>query len=77
MDYHRAFELLQFIAICNSNDYSIETNLAYLRLGEKYNAASSLDVINNEEYAEEIAFLKDKGVLTTPEAAPGPAHPPR
>ena len=77
MDYHRAFELYQFIAICRSNDYSIETNFAYLRLGEKYNAASSSDVINNEDYAEEIAFLKDKGLITTPAEEPGQARPPR
>ena len=62
-DIQRAKELLKFITVCRSNDYSLEYNQTYFGLGQRFGAVRSQDVIDNPKYANEIAYLRKQGLL--------------
>ena len=62
-DVQRANELLEFITVCRSNDYSLKYSQIYFGLGQKFGAVRSQDVINNPKYANEIAYLINEGML--------------
>ena len=62
-DIQRAKELLEFINVCRSNDYSLEYGRTYFSLGQKFSAVRSQDVIDNPKYTNEIAYLRKRGLL--------------